>query len=302
VVYALNPLLLVLLFFSLPALAFGDGGSQLLLSNSQPAQVQLDGQLLTKGNAFWYTPILWVYPWVSDGYYYSQINETQQISNQEYIVTSNYTRYYANQSFQTLFNTSTHLLYNYVDGIYLIRVDTTLTMNQPMNATWLYVEYGTGNNKTGYPRDIVLNLYENNQEIFSHPTVKNNEHYSYRMNPAKFYVLESRSLDDYPSVGMVLERWKTSNNLSITAVFYDGEVRNTELHMNTVPLSFRQGEQVQLSYYVYFTYQDWRPSSLAQLRSMMYGEKPPSVSFNLSLTMQGLIAVLVVAYLFKKRL
>jgi hypothetical protein len=301
-VYNLNPLLLVLLFFSLPAITFGDGANQLLMSNSQPAQVQLDDQLLTKGNAFWYTPILWVYPWVSDGYFYSQINETRQISDKEYNVTSYYTRYYANQSFHTLFNTSTNLRYNYANGVYLIRVDTTLTMNQPMNATWLYVEYGTGNNKTGYPRNIVLNLYENNREIFSHPTVKNNKHYSYPMDPAKFYVLESRSLDDYPSVGMVLESWQTCNNLSSTAVFYDGEVRNTELHMNTVPLTFRQGESVELSYYVYFTNQDWRPSSLAQLYSMMYGEKPPSVSFNLSLTMQGLIAVLVVAYLFKKRL
>lgn len=273
-----------------------------MISNTQPAQVELDGQLLTKGNAFWYTPILWVYPWVSDGYFYSQINETQQISDKEYNVKSYYTRYYANQSYQALFNSSTNLRYNYTNSVHVIRVDTTFTINQPMNATWLYVEYGLGNNKTGYPRNIVLNLYENNREIFSHPTVKNNEHYSYNMDPAKFYVLESRSLDDYPSVGMVLERWQTCNNLRSTAVFYDGEVRNIELHMNTVPLSFRQGERVELSYYVYFTYQDWRPSSLAQLQSMIYGEKPPAIPFNLSLSLQGVIAVLVVAYLFKKRI
>lgn len=275
-----------------------------MISNTQPAQVQLDDQLLTKGNAFWYTPILWVYPWVSDGYFYSQINKTHQISEKEYNVTSYYTKYYANQTYQTLFNTSTNLRYNYVNGVYVIRVDTILTMNQCQNATWLYVEYGTGNNKTGYPRNIVLNLYENNREIFSHPTVKNNEHYSYNMDPAKFYVLESRSLDDYPSVGMVLERWQTCNNLRSTAVFYDGEVRNIELHMNTAPLAFKQGETVELSYYIYITRQGWHPSSLTELQFMLCGEKQiqPSYSFNLPLSVQGLIAVLVVAYLFKKRL
>jgi hypothetical protein len=198
----MNLLVVPLLFVSLSMITFPAQENQFMISNLQPAQVQLNGLHLTKGNAFWFTPVIWKEPFENDGYYFAQLNDTVKLSEKELIFHSDYTQYYANRSYQSLFNTTTHLQFNYVDDVYFFKVDTALTMNQEVRGR-MYVEFGTGSNQTGDPRDITLNLYAGGQKIFTHPTVTNYQHYNYTMDSGSFYVLESHSGDKYPHQGKV---------------------------------------------------------------------------------------------------